>query len=193
MDNTENTIAAAGGFDLNEWKETHMPDRGPDRRPAFFRTVRGRLLVFAPTRGLQILAVLALIALLISGRMPPLSPSRPWLPSNGWFWIFAMLCVLLLCELLHGLFARLGWADARPKAIAPSSRTAVEGHYGVDGLTVADHDDVPVVSGLYPCTYLAGGRACSGVLRVDNGHVWLYGPDGAEQEGTDRTERRESR
>ena len=41
---------------------------------------------------------------------------------------------------------------------------------------------VPPFDGLYSCCYDTGRRKNNGVLRVQNHRVWLYGPDGCEEE-----------
>lgn len=67
-----------------------------------------------------------------------------------------------------------------------SLTSMVESHYGVSNLEVdwfgAAAGGVPPFDGLYSCRYDTGRRRNNGVLRVRNHRVWLYGPDGCEEE-----------
>lgn len=72
------------------------------------------------------------------------------------------------------------------KTASASLTSMVESHYGVSNLEVdwfgAAAGGVPPFDGLYSCRYDTGRRRNNGVLRVRNHRVWLYGPDGCEEE-----------
>lgn len=74
----------------------------------------------------------------------------------------------------------------KPKTASASLTSMVESHYGVSNLEVdwfgAAAGGVPPFDGLYSCRYDTGRRRNNGVLRVRNHRVWLYGPDGCEEE-----------
>lgn len=159
----EQAVDNAGGFDLDEWRKAHAPESVPDRRPWFFKTVMGRGLVCLLTKVI------------------------PILPANGCFWLLlVMFIVVVLHDSLPALLRRLGWMMDEPKTASASLTSMVEDHYGVSNLEVdwfgAAAGGVPPFDGLYSCRYDTGRRRNNGVLRVRNHRVWLYGPDGCEEE-----------
>ena len=89
-------------------------------------------------------------------------------------------------DMLPALLRRLGWMMDKPKTASASLTSMVESHYGVSNLEVdwfgAAAGGVPPFDGLYSCRYDTGRRRNNGVLRVRNHRVWLYGPDGCEEE-----------
>ena len=177
--NMEQAIGDAGGLDLNEWEREHAPAPEPDRRPAFFKSIWGRGLVFALTRAVPVCIPLAWICLINSPSNPsPLDPAGPTFRFLTGLFVVAV-SILFFGGALRDWLRRLGWVADRPRPIG-DARTAIEDHYGVTRLSVSGDNGIPVVSGLYPCVFMAGESACSGVLRVDGRHVWLYGPDGSE-------------
>ena len=108
-------------------------------------------------------------------------------PSNGWFWLLlTMFIVAVLHDSLPSLLRRLGWMMDEPKTASASLTSMVEDHYGVSNLEVdwfgTAAGGVPPFDGLYSCCYDTGRRKNNGVLRVQNHRVWLYGPDGCEEE-----------
>lgn len=111
---------------------------------------------------------------------------RPWF-FNGCFWLLlVMFIVVVLHDSLPALLRRLGWMMDKPKTASASLTSMVESHYGVSNLEVdwfgAAAGGVPPFDGLYSCRYDTGRRRNNGVLRVRNHRVWLYGPDGCEEE-----------
>ena len=108
-------------------------------------------------------------------------------PANGCFWLLlVMFIVVVLHDSLPALLRRLGWMMDEPKTASASLTSMVESHYGVSNLEVdwfgAAAGGVPPFDGLYSCRYDTGRRRNNGVLRVRNHRVWLYGPDGCEEE-----------
>lgn len=142
-------------------------------------------------------SVLFLAVLALAGMLPnPLAlfffspdPQRMNVvsPSNGWFWLLlTMFIVAVLHDSLPSLLRRLGWMMDEPKTASASLTSMVEDHYGVSNLEVdwfgTAAGGVPPFDGLYSCCYDTGRRKNNGVLRVQNHRVWLYGPDGCEEE-----------
>ena len=200
----EQAVDNAGGFDLDEWSKAHAPESVPDRRPWFFKTVMGRGLVCLLTKVIPILLPVVWLSLVVMGMLPnPLAlfdffstDPQPSLlnPANGCFWLLlTMFIVAVLHDSLPSLLRRLGWMMDEPKTASASLTSMVESHYGVSNLEVdwfgAAAGGVPPFDGLYSCCYDTGRRKNNGVLRVRNHRVWLYGPDGCEEE---RHEHRES-
>lgn len=186
-----------GGIDLDEWSKAHTPESVPDRRPWFFKTVMGRGLVCLLTKVIPILLPVVWLSLVVMGMLPnPLAlfffsadPQRMNVaaPSNGWFWLLlTMFIVAVLYDSLPALLRRLGWMMDKPKTASASLTSMVESHYGVSNLEVdwfgTAAGGVPPFDGLYSCCYDTGRRKNNGVLRVQNHRVWLYGPDGCEEE-----------
>lgn len=186
-----------GGFDLDERSKAHTPESVPDRRPWFFKTVMGRGLVCLLTKVIPILLPVVWFSLVVMGMLPnPLAlfffspdPQRMNVvsPSNGWFWLLlTMFIVAVLHDSLPSLLRRLGWMMDKPKTASASLTSMVESHYGVSNLEVdwfgTAAGGVPPFDGLYSCRYDTGRRKNNGVLRVRNHRVWLYGPDGCEEE-----------
>lgn len=97
-----------------------------------------------------------------------------------------MFIVAVLHDSLPALLRRLGWMMDKPKTASASLTSMVEDHYGVSNLEVdwfgTAAGGVPPFDGLYSCCYDTGRRKNNGVLRVRNHRVWLYGPDGCEEE-----------
>lgn len=193
----EQAVDNAGGFDLDERRKAHAPKSIPDRRPWFFKTVMGRGLVCLLTKVIPILLPVVWFSLVVMGMLPnPLAlfffspdPQRMNVvsPSNGWFWLLlTMFIVAVLHDSLPALLRRLGWMMDKPKTASASLTSMVESHYGVSNLEVdwfgAAAGGVPPFDGLYSCRYDTGRRRNNGVLRVRNHRVWLYGPDGCEEE-----------
>lgn len=186
-----------GGFDLDEWSKAHAPESVPDRRPWFFKTVMGRGLVCLLTKVIPTLLPVVWLSLVVMGMLPnPLAlfdfsstDPQPSLlnPANGCFWLLlTMFIVAVLHDSLPALLRRLGWMMDKPKTASASLTSMVESHYGVSNLEVdwfgTAAGGVPPFDGLYSCRYDTGRRKNNGVLRVRNHHVWLYGPDGCEEE-----------
>lgn len=185
-----------GGFDLDEWSKAHAPESVPDRRPWFFKTVMGRGLVCLLTKIIPTLLPVVWLSLVVIGMLPnPLAlfdfstDPQPSLlnPANGCFWLLlVMFIVVVLHDSLPALLRRLGWMMDKPKTASASLTSMVESHYGVSNLEVdwfgAAAGGVPPFDGLYSCRYDTGRRRNNGVLRVRNHRVWLYGPDGCEEE-----------
>lgn len=172
----EQAVDNAGGFDLDERRKARAPKSIPDRRPWFFKTVMGRGLVCLLTKVIPILLPVVWFSLVVMGMLPnPLAlfdfstDPQPSLlnPANGCFWL---LLVMFIVVVLH----------------SASLTSMVESHYGVSNLEVdwfgAAAGGVPPFDGLYSCRYDTGRRRNNGVLRVRNHRVWLYGPDGCEEE-----------
>lgn len=192
----EQAVDNAGGFDLDEWRKAHAPESVPDRRPWFFKTVMGRGLVCLLTKVIPILLPVVWLSLVVIGMLPnPLAlfdfstDPQPSLlnPANGCFWLLlVMFIVVVLHDSLPALLRRLGWMMDKPKTASASLTSMVESHYGVSNLEVdwfgAAAGGVPPFDGLYSCRYDTGRRRNNGVLRVRNHRVWLYGPDGCEEE-----------
>lgn len=192
----EQAVDNAGGFDLDERRKARAPKSIPDRRPWFFKTVMGRGLVCLLTKVIPILLPVVWFSLVVMGMLPnPLalfffSPDpQPSLlnPANGCFWLLlVMFIVVVLHDSLPALLRRLGWMMDEPKTASASLTSMVESHYGVSNLEVdwfgAAAGGVPPFDGLYSCRYDTGRRRNNGVLRVRNHRVWLYGPDGCEEE-----------
>lgn len=172
------------------------PKSIPDRRPWFFKTVMGRGLVCLLTKVIPILLPVVWFSLVVMGMLPnPLAlfdfstDPQPSLlnPANGCFWLLlVMFIVVVLHDSLPALLRRLGWMMDKPKTASASLTSMVESHYGVSNLEVdwfgAAAGGVPPFDGLYSCRYDTGRRRNNGVLRVRNHRVWLYGPDGCEEE-----------
>lgn len=192
----EQAVDNAGGFDLDEWRKAHAPESVPDRRPWFFKTVMGRGLVCLLTKVIPILLPVVWLSLVVIGMLPnPLAlfdfstDPQPSLlnPANGCFWLLlVMFIVVVLHDSLPALLRRLSWMMDKPKTASASLTSMVESHYGVSNLEVdwfgAAAGGVPPFDGLYSCRYDTGRRRNNGVLRVRNHRVWLYGPDGCEEE-----------
>jgi hypothetical protein len=193
----EQAVDNAGGFDLDERRKARAPKSIPDRRPWFFKTVMGRGLVCLLTKVIPILLPVVWFSLVVMGMLPnPLAlfffspdPQRMNVvsPSNGWFWLLlTMFIVAVLHDSLPSLLRRLGWMMDEPKTASASLTSMVEDHYGVSNLEVdwfgTAAGGVPPFDGLYSCCYDTGRRKNNGVLRVQNHRVWLYGPDGCEEE-----------
>lgn len=192
----EQAVDNAGGFDLDEWRKAHAPESVPDRRPWFFKTVMGRGLVCLLTKVIPILLPVVWLSLVVIGMLPnPLAlfdfstDPQPSLlnPADGCFWLLlVMFIVVVLHDSLPALLRRLGWMMDKPKTASASLTSMVESHYGVSNLEVdwfgAAAGGVPPFDGLYSCRYDTGRRRNNGVLRVRNHRVWLYGPDGCEEE-----------
>ena len=163
----EQAVDNAGGFDLDERRKARAPKSIPDRRPWF---VMGML----PNP----------LALFDFSTDPQPSLLNP---ANGCFWLLlVMFIVVVLHDSLPALLRRLGWMMDKPKTASASLTSMVESHYGVSNLEVdwfgAAAGGVPPFDGLYSCRYDTGRRRNNGVLRVRNHRVWLYGPDGCEEE-----------
>ncbi len=198
METTVNVAGEdTGGIDLDEWRKAHAPQAGTDRRPWFFKTVMGRGLVCLLTKIIPILLPVVWLSLVVMGMLPnPLAlfdffstDPQPSLsnPANGCFWLLlVMFIVIVLHDSLPALLRRLGWMMDKPKTASASLTSMVESHYGVSNLEVdwfgAAAGGVPPFDGLYSCRYDTGRRRNNGVLRVRNHRVWLYGPDGCEEE-----------
>lgn len=193
----EQAVDNAGGFDLDERRKARAPKSIPDRRPWFFKTVMGRGLVCLLTKVIPILLPVVWFSLVVMGMLPnPLAlfffspdPQRMNVvsPSDGWFWLLlTMFIVAVLHDSLPALLRRLGWMMDKPKTASASLTSMVESHYGVSNLEVdwfgTAAGGVPPFDGLYSCRYDTGRRKNNGVLRVRNHRVWLYGPDGCEEE-----------
>lgn len=193
----EQAVDNAGGFDLDERRKARAPKSIPDRRPWFFKTVMGRGLVCLLTKVIPILLPVVWFSLVVMGMLPnPLAlfffspdPQRMNVvsPSNGWFWLLlTMFIVAVLHDSLPSLLRRLGWMMDEPKTASASLTSMVESHYDVSNLEVdwfgTAAGGVPPFDGLYSCCYDTGRRKNNGVLRVQNHRVWLYGPDGCEEE-----------
>ena len=192
----EQAVDNAGGFDLDERRKARAPKSIPDRRPWFFKTVMGRGLVCLLTKVIPILLPVVWFSLVVMGMLPnPLAlfdfstDPQPSLlnPANGCFWLLlVMFIVVVLHDSLPALLRRLGWMMDKPKTASASLTSMVESHYGVSNLEVdwfgAAAGGVPPFDGLYSCRYDTGRRRNNGVLRVQNHRVWLYGPDGCEEE-----------
>ena len=192
----EQAVDNAGGFDLDERRKARAPKSIPDRRPWFFKTVMGRGLVCLLTKVIPILLPVVWLSLVVIGMLPnPLAlfdfstDPQPSLlnPANGCFWLLlVMFIVAVLHDSLPSLLRRLGWMMDKPKTASASLTSMVESHYGVSNLEVdwfgAAAGGVPPFDGLYSCRYDTGRRRNNGVLRVQNHRVWLYGPDGCEEE-----------
>lgn len=192
----EQAVDNAGGFDLDERRKARAPKSIPDRRPWFFKTVMGRGLVCLLTKVIPILLPVVWFSLVVMGMLPnPLAlfdfstDPQPSLlnPANGCFWLLlVMFIVVVLHDSLPALLRRLGWMMDKPKTASASLTSMVESHYGVSNLEVdwfgAAAGGVPPFDGLYSCRYDTGRRRNNGVLRVRNHRVWLYGPDGCEEE-----------
>lgn len=160
------------------------------------KTVMGRGLVCLLTKVIPILLPVVWLSLVVIGMLPnPLAlfdfstDPQPSLlnPANGCFWLLlVMFIVVVLHDSLPALLRRLGWMMDKPKTASASLTSMVESHYGVSNLEVdwfgAAAGGVPPFDGLYSCRYDTGRRRNNGVLRVRNHRVWLYGPDGCEEE-----------
>lgn len=198
METTVNVAGEdTGGIDLDEWRKAHAPQAGTDRRPWFFKTVMGRRLVCLLTKIIPILLPVVWLSLVVMGMLPnplalfdffPTDPQPSSLnPANGCFWLLlVMFIVAVLHDSLPALLRRLGWMMDKPKTASASLTSMVESHYGVSNLEVdwfgTAARGVPPFDGLYSCCYDTGRRKNNGVLRVRNHRVWLYGPDGCEEE-----------
>lgn len=193
----EQAVDNAGGFDLDERRKARAPKSIPDRRPWFFKTVMGRGLVCLLTKVIPILLPVVWFSLVVMGMLPnPLAlfdffstDPQPSLlnPANGCFWLLlTMFIVAVLHDSLPSLLRRLDWMMDKPKTASASLTSMVEDHYGVSNLEVdwfgTAAGGVPPFDGLYSCRYDTGRRRNNGVLRVRNHRVWLYGPDGCEEE-----------
>ena len=112
-------------------------------------------------------------------------PAAVVIESSQWM-LLVMFIVVVLHDSLPALLRRLGWMMDKPKTASASLTSMVESHYGVSNLEVdwfgAAAGGVPPFDGLYSCRYDTGRRRNNGVLRVRNHRVWLYGPDGCEEE-----------
>ena len=175
----EQAVDNAGGFDLDERRKARAP----------------KLCLL--TKVIPILLPVVWFSLVVMGMLPnPLAlfffspdPQRMNVvsPSNGWFWLLlTMFIVAVLHDSLPSLLRRLGWMMDEPKTASASLTSMVEDHYGVSNLEVdwfgTAAGGVPPFDGLYSCCYDTGRRKNNGLLRVQNHRVWLYGPDGCEEE-----------
>lgn len=179
----EQAVDNAGGFDLDERRKARAPKSIPDRRPWFFKTVMGRGLVCLLTKVIPILLPVVWFSLVVMGILH--GPAAVVIESSQWM-LLVMFIVVVLHDSLPALLRRLGWMMDKPKTASASLTSMVESHYGVSNLEVdwfgAAAGGVPPFDGLYSCRYDTGRRRNNGVLRVRNHRVWLYGPDGCEEE-----------
>lgn len=192
------TIGTTGGIDLDEWAKAHTPPAAPEDRPMLPGSVRGSRLICLTTRVLPALPPIVWLSLMLAGRVAsPLGfflgrPSgclvRDMLdPGKGLVWLLlTLLAVALLSDGPPRLLRRLGWMPDEPKTPKASLESIAERHYGVTDLKIdwfGVASDGPF-DGLFSASWRMGRHAVHGVLRVQDRRIWLYGPDGTEQERT---------